>query len=74
MRPHVESILKRIEGLVPELAERAENAFAIARLDPGSEATRWFVPHDIEAPPSTERVTAQTDFTHHDVERVLSDL
>jgi hypothetical protein len=56
------------------LRARAESAFAIARVGLDSEATRWFVPPDIAAPPSTVRVTTQTDFTHHDVDRVLSDL
>jgi hypothetical protein len=74
LRPYVESLLKRIQTLVPTLAERAESAFTIAGFGLESEATRWFVPHDIAVPPSTEPVSGQSDFSRRDVGRVLRDL
>ena len=74
VRPLVESTLKRIGGLAPELAERVESAFAIANLGLQVEEVRWFVPHDIAAPPSTVPTAVQIDFTPRDVKRVLSDL
>jgi hypothetical protein len=74
LRPLSESVLKRIEELVPALAERARSAFTSAGYAEELETSRWWVPHDIAAPPSTESVTAKTDFTRDDVDRVLSDL
>ena len=74
MRPLTESLLKRIEELVPELAQRAHGALRVAGYVDDLDRERWWVPHDIAAPPSTERVAARTDFTSHDVDRVLSDL
>jgi hypothetical protein len=36
---------------------------------------RWWVPHDLDAPPSTEPVTRERlGFTRDDVDRVLADL
>jgi hypothetical protein len=74
LRPLADSVLKRIEELAPELAERARRAFTIAGYAEEFEASRWWVPHDIATPPSSEPVTTKADFTRHDVDRVLSDL
>ena len=68
-----ESVLARIEGLLPDLAAGARGAIQIGRLVDGLEANRWWVPEDLAAPPTTEPVTA-SDFTRDDVARVLSDL
>jgi conflict system STAND superfamily ATPase len=75
LRPLAESVLTRIEELVPELATGAHSAIEIARLVEDLERKRWWVPEDITVPPSTERVTAvAAEFTPEDVDRVLSDL
>lgn len=75
LRPLAESVLARIEGLVPELATGAHSAIEIARLVEDLERKRWWVPQDIARPPSTERVTAvAAEFRPEDVDRVLSDL
>jgi hypothetical protein len=68
-----ESVLARIEALLPELAAGARGAIQIGRLVDGVEANRWWVPEDIAAPPTTELVTAN-DFTRDHVHRVLRDL
>ncbi len=70
-----ESVLARIERLVPELAKGAHGAIEIGRLLGRLGRKRWWVPEDILAPPSTEPVTAgPTAFGREDVHRVLSDL
>jgi hypothetical protein len=74
LRPLSESLLKRIEEVVPLLAERARGAFRVAVLAEDFDTGRWWVPHDIATPPSTERVSAQSDFSPRDVDRVLRDL
>ena len=66
------SVLARIIESAPEHA-RAVPVRWIAAGDP--DASRWWVPEDIAAPPSTEPADAAVDgFTRADVARVLSDL
>jgi hypothetical protein len=75
LRSMAQSILARVEELVPGLAADARNALNVGRLaeDLGSE--RWWAPEDIPAPPTMEPVAlGPTDFKLKDVERVLSDL
>lgn len=75
MRPLSEAVLLRIEELVPDLASGAHGAVEIGRLVEKMERERWWVPHDIPAPPTTELVTAGSDdFERDDVQRVLRDL
>jgi hypothetical protein len=75
LRPLTESVLARIERLVPGLAAGAQSAREIGRLVEGLGRRRWWVPEDIAAPPSTEpAVASATDFHREDVDRVLRDL
>jgi hypothetical protein len=75
LRPLSESVLSRIERLVPDLAPGAHSAREIGRLAAGLGRKRWWVPEDIAAPPTTEPVTASpVEFTRVDVDRVLRDL
>ncbi len=67
LRPHPRPRLDRRVG------RRAGRAAARPRAEPGDR--RWWVPEDIDAPPSAERVTELPgDFTRADVGRVLADL
>ncbi len=73
-RELVASILTRIEEVSPRHSEVAQTA-----LDELERATReapaWWVPEDLAAPPTTERVTpGPVQFTRADVRRVLADL
>ena len=61
LRPLSESVLARIEALVPDLAEGAHSAREIGRLVEGLGRKRWWVPEDLPAPPSTERATALSE-------------
>jgi hypothetical protein len=75
LRPLSESVLARIEELVPELATGAHSAIEIAHLVEARERQRWWVPQDIAVPPSTEPISSiSTEFRPEDVDRVLSDL
>lgn len=75
LRPLSEAVLLRIEELVPDLARGAQSALEIGRLVEELERKRWWAPHDIPAPPSTEPVTVRSsDFKRDDVDRVLRDL
>jgi hypothetical protein len=75
LRPLSEAVLLRIEELVPELATGAQSALEIGRIVEDLDRRRWWAPHDIPAPPSTEPVTvASSDFKRGDVDRVLRDL
>jgi hypothetical protein len=75
LRPVAESILSRVEELVPSLAASARSAIEIGQLAEGGARNRWWVPEDLPAPPSTETVAASTrDFQPADVYRVLNDL
>ena len=72
-RPLAQSVLDRIKELAPD--SRYLISQAAHRLEQARSDDRWWVPHDIPAPPSTESVAkGRTDFTYADVERVLSDL
>jgi hypothetical protein len=75
LRPLAESVLSRLEELVPDLATDARDALRSGRLFEAVRRERWWVPEDIPARPTTEPVTfGPTDFGRQDVERVLSDL
>ena len=75
LRPLSESVLARIEALVPDLAWGAHSAREIGRLVEGLGRKRWWVPEDLPAPPSTEPATAlPAQFDREDVDRVLRDL
>jgi hypothetical protein len=75
LRPLSESVLSRIERLVPDLAPGAHSAREIGRLAAGLGRKRWWVPEDIAAPPTTEPATASvSQFNRVDVDRVLRDL
>jgi hypothetical protein len=75
LRPLSESVLARIEALIPDLAYGAHSAREISRLVEGLGRKRWWVLEDIPAPPSTEPATAlPTQFSRDDVDRVLRDL
>ncbi len=75
LRPVSESVLARIERLVPDLAAGAQSALEIGRIVEGLGRRRWWVPEDIPAPPSTEPVTTSPgQFNRDDVDRVLRDL
>jgi hypothetical protein len=75
LRPLTESVLARIERLVPGLAAGAQSAREIGRLVEGLGRRRWWVPEDIAAPPSNEpAIAGTTDFHREDVDRVLRDL
>lgn len=75
LRPLSEAVLLRIEELVPDLATGAQSALEIGRLVEELERKRWWAPHDIPAPPSTDPVTVRSgDFNRDDVDRVLRDL
>ncbi len=73
--PLCESVLARIERLIPDLASEARSAREIGRLVTGLERKRWWVPEDIPAPPSTEPATSSaTQFSRQDVQAVFRDL
>jgi hypothetical protein len=73
LRPAVQSVLRRIRELSPAYAHDADDA--LYWLERPRRDDRWWVPHDLAAPPSTEPVVhEQTGFTRQDVQRVLSDL
>jgi hypothetical protein len=74
IRPLVEVVLTRIEELLPELASNAQAALTVSGFAEDFERQRWWTPEDISRPPSTEPAAGRTDFTSHDVDRVLSDL
>lgn len=59
IKPLAESVLKRIEQLVPVLADSARSAITIAGLAEDLAQQRWFVPQDIAAPPSRESSAPQ---------------
>jgi hypothetical protein len=73
-RPLVESVLARIQELAPEYIGVAKLMLTIIDTRARNDG-RWWVPEDIAAPPSSERVSSATSgFSRHDVDRVLSDL
>lgn len=72
LRPLLESILARIGEVAPWYGGIAPHVLA-APADP--EEREWWVPEDLDAPPSAEPVErSMRGFTRRHVERVLSDL
>ncbi|MGN6870355.1 MAG: hypothetical protein ACTHMY_18350 [Solirubrobacteraceae bacterium] len=68
-----EGLLGRIRALSPTYSGLARETLTSLKLQPADE--RWWVPEDIDAPPSLEPVSDQrTGFTREDVSRVLADL
>lgn len=68
-----ENLLRRIRQLSPRYRGLVRTTLTALKEKPADE--RWWVPQDIDAPPSTEPVThARIGFTREDVGRVLADL
>jgi hypothetical protein len=73
LAPLAESLLRRIRELSPRHHGLARTTLMKLQARPADE--QWWVPQDIEAPPSTEPVTHERiGFTREDVGRVLADL
>jgi hypothetical protein len=73
LRPLAENVLQRIRELSPEYRDLARTT--LTRLNTRQVKERWWVPQDIDAPPTTEPVARERlGFTREDVERVLADL
>ena len=73
LRPLAENMLRRIRELAPEYRDLARTT--LKRLTTKEDDERWWVPRDIDAPPTTEPVAHERlRFTREDVERVLADL
>jgi hypothetical protein len=68
-----EALLRRIRALSPTYGGLARETLTRLKAQPSDE--RWWVPRDIDAPPSREPVSrARIGFTREDVGRVLADL
>jgi hypothetical protein len=68
-----ENLLRRIRELSPRHHGLARTTLIKLQSKPADE--RWWVPRDIDAPPSRERVSRERiGFTREDVSRVLADL
>ena len=68
-----ETLLRRIRELSPKHRDLARTTLTRLRANPSEE--RWWVPHDIDKPPTTEPVARERiGFTRADVDRVLADL
>jgi hypothetical protein len=68
-----ETVLRRIRELSPQHRDLARTTLTRLKAKPSEE--RWWVPHDIDKPPTTEPVArGPTGFTRADVDRVLADL
>lgn len=73
LRPLAETMLRRIRELSP--AYRDFVRATLTSLKATQTDTRWWVPHDLDTPPSTEPVAHERlRFTRADVDRVLADL
>jgi hypothetical protein len=73
LKPVAETLLGRIRELSPLHEGFARTTLMRLKARPSDE--RWWVPHDIDAPPSREPVTHERiGFTREDVGRVLADL
>jgi hypothetical protein len=72
LRSLAEQLLSRLWELAPDYAERLAGDETVAAPPPED---CWWVPEDIAAPPTTERVTPTAPlFTREDVDLVLKDL
>ena len=68
-----EGLLRRIRALSPTYGALARETLTRLKIQPSDE--RWWVPQDIDAPPSREPVSQERiGFTREDVSRVLADL
>jgi hypothetical protein len=73
LKPVAETLLSRIRELSPLHVGFVRTTLVRLRTKPSDD--RWWVPHDIDTPPSREPVTDQRiGFTREDVGRVLADL
>lgn len=73
LRPLAENMLQRIRELAPEYRDLTRTT--LKRLATKPDDQRWWVPQDIDAPPTTEPVAHERlRFTREDVDRVLADL
>ncbi len=73
LKPEAETLLGRIRELSPLHGGVARTTLIMLKAKPPDE--RWWVPHDIDAPPSREPVAHEPiGFTRADVNRVLADL
>jgi hypothetical protein len=73
LAPLAESLLRRIRELSPRHHGLARTT--LTRLQSRRVDERWWVPQDIDSPPSTEPVSHERiGFTREDVGRVLADL
>jgi hypothetical protein len=70
--PIIDGVLRRIRDLTTgSVATDAQDAIDAA----ADRQSDWFIPEDIDSPPSDERVSTQRgDFSRDDVDRVLADL
>jgi hypothetical protein len=74
LRPLAETMLARIRELSPAYREFARTTWTLLNATPAAER-RWWVPRDLDAPPTTEPVSHERiGFTREDVDRVLADL
>jgi Novel STAND NTPase 3 len=73
VKPVAETLLSRIRELSPLHHGFVRTTLVRLRAKPPDD--RWWVPHDIDTPPSREPVSdARIGFTREDVGRVLADL
>jgi hypothetical protein len=73
LKPVAETLLSRIRELSPLHHGFVRTTLVRLRAKPSDD--RWWVPHDIDTPPSREPVTHERiGFTREDVGRVLADL
>jgi len=73
LRPLAANMLRRIRELAPGYRDLARTT--LKRLTTQPDDQRWWVPQDIDAPPTTEPVAHERlRFTREDVDRVLADL
>jgi hypothetical protein len=75
--PELGPVAARLLGRIRELSP-VHGGFAgttLRKLEKKPADERWWVPHDIDAPPTTEPVARErVGFTRADVSRVLADL
>ena len=72
LRSLVAQILSRLWDVAPDYAVQLASKETAAAPEPADD---WWVPEDIPAPPTTERVTGEAPLiTREDVDLVLKDL